>query len=255
MAGTLHKQIRITPSHGEEVVNFAEIADFLPVVFRTIGGRKSVKFIANTYSPDGQSLGFLRCLTSSTYFCQGKRTYTELIALPDKIDTFPDKHLNEDLYIWLAIFFASGEPHQMYEPDDPLAKDLGKIRCAYHTALRAQTFYRDFVKRYRALANATLAQWETVTLPPIEKEIDQLIKALLGDPDSTIETGHPFFDYVVHGIPLPSALKAPQGYQASKPVALWGHIDKEKHITHAISRENPLRVSVMPSHDSTSHIH
>lgn len=220
------------PSYADAAVSFDEIATFLPILFRTIGGRKSVKFTASGATLQEHRLGFLQRLGTPQEAIKVSRATSELIALPDSIDVFPDTNLNRDLYIWLAIFFASADQHQGHEPDDPLAKDLHFIRLSYYTTLKAHTFYKGFIERYDALASAMLIARGERDLPPVEREMEDLIKSLLGDRSSDIETGHPFFDYVVHGIPLPPKLKAPRNYRPALALPLWGEICPSRSPNH-----------------------
>ena len=141
----------------------------------------------------------------------------------------------------MAIFFASYEPHQLHSYDDLLLEDLNFIRHSYHTALRAQIFYTDFVERYTALANAMLTLREDCDLTTREKEVEDLIQSLLGNKNSKIKTGHAFFDFVVHGIPLPSSVKAPRHYAPTQALPLWGEIHSSKSDIYFDSDQSQLR--------------
>lgn len=240
MTGNFQSRFCATNSY-DATVSFDSIKGLLPAIFRTVSGRKSVKFITRPNSSYKHAIDSQRYLSTVNDSIRPISSHTELITLPAHINVFPNVQLNKDLYFWLAIFFASYEPHQLHSFDDPLLEDLNFIRHSYHTALRAQIFYADFVKRYTALAKATLVLREDCDLSPLEKEVEGLIQSLLGSKNSKVKTGHAFFDFAVHGIPLPRSVKAPLHYAPAQALPLWGEIHYNKPDVYFDRHQNQLR--------------
>lgn len=240
MTGNFHRRFCTTNSY-DAMVSFDSVKGLLPAIFRTSSGRKSVKFNTTLNSSDKHRINSHRYLNTINDTIRPISSHTELITLPKRINVFPNVQLNKDLYFWLAIFYASYEPHQLHSFDDPLLEDLCFIRHSYHTALRAQIFYADFVKRYTALAKATLILREDCDLTPREKEVEDLIQSLLGNKNSKTKTGHAFFDFAVHGIPLPSSVKAPRHYAPVQALPLWGEIHYNKPDIHFDRGKTQLR--------------
>lgn len=241
MAGNYHRRLRTSAGVCDSTVSFDSIKNALPAIFRTSDGRKSVKFITQSSPHKEHTIDIQRYLGLVHGTIRPISLHSELITLPDRINVFSSAQLNKDLYIWLAIFYASCQPHQLHGLDDPLLVDLYFIRQAYHTALRAQIFYRDFAKRYQALAEATVTLREDCDLPPLEKEVEDLIQSLLGNQSSEIKTGHAFYDYVVHGIPLPCKLKSPPHYAPAQALPLWGEVHYCKPDIYFDHDQTPLR--------------
>lgn len=241
MAGNFHRRVYTSAGGYDFTVSFDSIKNTLPVIFRTSDGRKSVKFITRPCARTKPTINIQRYLGLVHDTIKPISSHSELITLPDHINVFSSVQLNKDLYIWLALFYASCEPHQLHGLNDPLLVDLYFIRQAYHTALRVQILYRDFAKRYQALAKATALLRENYDVPPREKEVEDLIQSLLGNESSKIKTGHVFYDYVVHGIPLPCTLKAPPHYVVAQPLPLWGEIHYCKPDIYFDHDQNHLR--------------
>ncbi|MDX1605109.1 MAG: hypothetical protein R3202_02890, partial [Candidatus Competibacterales bacterium] len=118
----------------------------------------------------------------------------ETLRLPERIALFPERDLNRDLYLWMALLAAAGP--------DPLDGDwFPDSQARARTVL---TRLPGMQSRYRRLVRAQLAlRILPERLPPAEAAAERAIRAALTEPGSVIL--------------LPAAPRAPQ------PVHLWLH--------------------------------
>lgn len=218
-------------SYEEAAVTFDSIANYLPILFRTVGGDKTVKFSPSGASVEKHRLGLIQRLGMPQEAVNVSRATSEQINLPIQIDYFPDKKLNRDLYVWLALFFSSADKYQAV-PDDPLIRDLVFIRHSYKTTVRAMNRFKGFAKRLDKLNEAMLEARLERKLSKEERDIELLILTLLGKQNTGIKEGHVFYDFVVSDGELPDGLKAPTNYLPTLAVPLWGEICPNRPPEH-----------------------
>jgi len=224
------------PQYQDAAVRFVDLAQFLPILFRTLVGRNAVKFAARTPVLQDHRLSFMQRLGMPREAIPISQASPELILLPETIDIFPERKLNKELYIWLAVFFASSTPFEKASTQDLLVKDLHFIRRSYLTTRRALRFFKGFSARYDTLASSMLLARGPRKLPVAEQEIDSLIHKLLAG-KSEMPDEHPFYQYVINGHSLPANIKAPKGYCPTLSLPLWGEIAPAKPLEAYTSDE------------------
>lgn len=203
-----------TPHFPEAAVPFERVIGRLPVFFRALGGELGTELKAATPEPSHHRLTGRRRLGARHEKIARARYDGDRLSLPDVIDVFPDRVLNEDLYFWLAAWAAVGGADIPVLARDPLARDLERLRHAERTSKAVLARFPGLAKRYQRLAEATLALRPKRTLPRPEAQIEATIRTLLGDDAARNEAF----------APNDTLLAAPLDYRTFLPVPLWGEI-------------------------------
>ena len=141
----------------------------------------------------------------------------ERFIVPDVVDTFPVRLLNEQLYFWLAAWTAVGPEIEAPQANgDAMAADLDRIRFSIETTSAVLKRFPGLRRIHRELAAATLATRIVTALPESEAAVEAVIRGYL----SAAANG----DVVdVAGVVAMSA--APLDYRPYLPVPLWGEIE------------------------------
>ncbi|GLX76933.1 hypothetical protein tinsulaeT_02730 [Thalassotalea insulae] len=176
IGGLWHKYITRKASENfvDAEVSFAEVNKSVGVVYRALGG-ESVKRIEAASARDyivRRSL--LQKIAGENKQLSLAWQDDESLRLPEKLAVFPDKSLNRDLYIWLAVLAA----HQQ-----------GKFN---HWAIDNQqlvvdvlTKYPALKPRYQKLAQAFINHRPDCSKRPIaEQQMEQAIICAIKEPGS-----------------------------------------------------------------------
>lgn len=204
------------PVHEDHAVALAEVQGQIAVMFRALGGEVGVAIAGATSRKSGHRLGWRQRigLGDESLVHPGRDAAT--IFLPKRIALFPDRDLNAALYRWLAAWFALA-PLSAIDEADPLRRDLLGLRRARVTAAAVVARFPGLAGPYARLSAATASARPHRPLPRIEREVDQIVLALLG---SAPPPQGDLWPSMIGGLPLPQ--RAPAGYRPVLPCPLWG---------------------------------
>lgn len=196
-------------SHPEAAVTLKEVERCAGVLFRALGGDSGLRVAAATEDAHGARRGLLARLAGSGEKMARTRIDACTLRLPPRLDAFPERTLNRDLYLWLAALAAAhgaiaadAETLDDELRNDPVNLELHRNQRATQHALRA---WPGLAARYRALVAATLARRpDPARLPPAEAAREQALRRALDAPGS------------VDRLP-----PVPPGTPAAHPVLLW----------------------------------
>ncbi|HZX33440.1 MAG TPA: VWA domain-containing protein [Rhodocyclaceae bacterium] len=182
-------------SYPQAAVKLAEVEKTAGILFRAFGGDPGLKVAAAVSETHGARRGWLQRVAGSGEKAALARRDAETLRLAPEIAAFPDKSLNRDLYLWLAVLAASDEA-----PNRPW---LVRNQLATLAALRD---YPGLKPRYERLVKAHLAE----RLDPARVEADEAaqetaIRRALTDPGT------------VDGLPPLTSRKS----KPPQPVLLW----------------------------------
>jgi nitric oxide reductase NorD protein len=129
---------------------------------------------------------------------------------------FPDRTLNAALYRWLAAWFAT-VPLATMDETDPLLRDLLVLRRARTTVAGVLARFPGLAGSYARLAAAAASARPQRPLPRVEREVEQIVLALLG---TAAPPQGDLWSSVIGRKAL--AVQAPAGYRPVLPCPLWG---------------------------------
>jgi len=179
--------------HAEATVSLDEISKSAAIFFRALGGDPGLNLSAAPSTRHGARRGWKDRLASSGERIELSWRDGETLRLPEKIDLFPERSLNRDLYLWLVALSA-------VNVDDKLPWIIRNQAATLATLER----FPGLASRYRRLIDALLPlRVSPASLPSDEAAQETAIRKALQQPGS------------VHVLP-PS--KKP-----FHPVPLWTH--------------------------------
>ncbi|WP_018426698.1 nitric oxide reductase activation protein NorD [Hoeflea sp. 108] len=202
--------VQTWPRCPEHAVHLAAIQPMLAVCFRGFGGEGAIQIATLRGKTSGHRLGWRQRMgLGEEKLAQPARDGWSLM-LPAVIDLFPDRQLNRDLYVWLSAYMAL-MPLDPVLDVDPLLRDLAVLRRAEATVASVMQVFPGLGRRYRRLAEATLAARHRGPLPSVEAHVERRVTSLLrrhaGLPDDTLAAIFP--------------PRAPAGYLPMLPTPLW----------------------------------
>ena len=204
------------PVYDEHAVSLGEVRGRIAVMFRALGGETGVQIASAGARRSGHRLGWRQRIGLGDERLEQPGRDAATILLPDRIAIFPDRALNAALYRWLAAWFATA-PVEAITEDDLLRRDLLVLRRASDTAVWVLTQFPGLVADYAQLAAATAEARPKRPLPRVEREVEQIVLALLGTGNAP---AGPLWPAMMGTGPLPD--KAPPGYRSILPCPLWG---------------------------------
>jgi nitric oxide reductase NorD protein len=204
------------PVHEDHAVALAEVQGQIAVMFRALGGEVGVAVAGATSRKSGHRLGWRQRIGLGDESLAHPGRDAATIFLPERIALFPDRDLNGALYRWLAAWFAL-VPLSAIDEVDPLRRDLLGLRRARVTAAAVVARFPGLAGPYARLAAATASARPHRPLPRVEREVDQIMLALLG---AVPPPQGDLWPSMIGGQPL--SLRAPAGYRPVLPCPLWG---------------------------------
>jgi nitric oxide reductase NorD protein len=90
----------------EAAVQLVELRASLAVFFRALGGDQAVRVVESTACRSDHRLSWRQRLAMSEEKLPFAKRDQEALRLPARLDCFPDRGLNRDLYFWLAAFLS-----------------------------------------------------------------------------------------------------------------------------------------------------
>ena len=211
------------PRFPEVTVALSSVARSLGVLFRGLGGLASVEIKPAEDAVSRHRLSLRQRLGRDDERVTLARFTGETLLLPAEIALFPDADLNRALYLWLAGWAVAAAERPPRRRADPLFADIERLRAVRATIADVETRFPGLAARGRELAAATLELRPARRLPAIEAEVEEAVRALLGQP-TMARPGSILARVLDPGASLRD-LDTPGNYRAFLPVALWGEID------------------------------
>jgi nitric oxide reductase NorD protein len=230
------------PRYPECAVSLDEVRGPLAIFFRGLGGEVGVQLAGTTSRASSHRLSLRQRIGITEERLEQPGRDAATLFLPPKIELFPSSTLNHSLYLWLAAYFAFVPTRPICEAD-PLRRDLLMLRRAKETVDQILAECPGLAGIYNELCLGMLAVRPKRSLPTSEARIEQIVLALLGDPDAV---PHPLWDTAVGVMGLP----APAGYQPFLPVPLWADTWFRDAGTPARNSDEPAVQSHLSSSDT-----
>jgi nitric oxide reductase NorD protein len=204
--------------HDGARVGLSEVAGRLAVLFRGLGGDPSVEVKAVSEERSGHRLTWLRRLGTDEERVPRASFDGASLRLPESLAVFPAREANGALYLWLAASAACAVPGRD-RPQDPLARDLAALADARRMVAATLDEAPGLAALYRDLCVGVLALRPRPRLPAAEAAVEALICRMLGD-ETPLTPRAEVFEAAMESGDF-SALRAPRGYRAARPVPLW----------------------------------
>lgn len=204
------------PVHADRAVTLSEMQGQIAVMFRALGGEGGVALGGAGTRKSGHRLGWRQRIGLGDESLAHPGRDAATVFLPERIALFPDRGLNAALYRWLAAWFVM-MPLSPVDEADPLRRDLLVLRRARATAGGVVARFPGLAGSYAQLAAAAASARPQRPLPRVEREVDQLVLALLGaEPPPRGD----LWSAMTGESALP--VRAPAGYRPVLPCPLWG---------------------------------
>ncbi|MFH0296219.1 VWA domain-containing protein [Bradyrhizobium sp. 31Argb] len=204
------------PVHAEHAVALSEMQGQIAVMFRALGGEAGVALAGAGARKSGHRLAWRQRIGLGDESLAHPGRDAATVFLPERIALFPDRGLNAALYRWLAAWFAI-VPLEAIDETDPLRRDLLILRRARATAAMVAARFPGLAGSYTRLAAAVASGRPQRPLPRVEREVEQIVLALLG-------AAAPPQGKLWLSLTGDKALRerAPPGYRPVLPCPLWG---------------------------------
>jgi nitric oxide reductase NorD protein len=203
------------PFHADRAVALSDMQGQIAVMFRALGGEAGVAVAGASSRKSGHRLGWRQRIGLGDESLAHPGRDAATIFLPERIALFPDRDLNAALYRRLAAWFAT-VPLAAIDETDPLRCDLLVLRRARATAAAVVARFPGLAGPYALLAAATASARPQRPLPRIEREVDQIVLALLG---AAPPARGGLWSSMIGEKSLPE--RAPAGYRPVLPCPLW----------------------------------
>ncbi|AGA33322.1 Nitric oxide reductase activation protein NorD [Thioalkalivibrio nitratireducens DSM 14787] len=210
------------PRYPAAAVALASVQATAGTCFRALGGAPGLGLDAVPARSSRHRLTWRQRLGLDDEQLTLARRDEENVLLPPAIDWFPDPALNRDAYLWLAAFLARARHRDL--PSDPLQRDLALLRETARVSRSACARLPGLARRYRRLCAALLAVRPQRSLPPAERDLEAVIRALLGAPEALAPGARAMHDAVHSPVAPLARWRAPRGYRPPLPVPLWGEV-------------------------------
>ncbi len=162
------------PGFPEAAVELSEVHHALGIYFRALGGDGGLRVEAGEGSEHGARRAWLQRLAGSGRKVELAWRDERSLRLPMRIDHFPDRRLNRELYLWLAALAAQD-----------CAVEGGWLQRNQRLTLLALQRYPGLQQRYQRLVAAHLARRpDADSLPGDEAGQEEVIRRALSEPGS-----------------------------------------------------------------------
>lgn len=177
----------------QAAVGLDEINKTAGIFFRALGGDSGLRIGTAAATEHGSRRSLLQRIAGSGEKIELTWLDDDTLRLPARLDIFPQRSLNRDLYLWLIALAASEE-----------TSGDSWVERSQQATLDILERFPGMLPRYRRLVEATLAlRPDPSTLPDDEAEVERAIRTALEHPGSIAR--------------LPRAGRPPH------PVHLWLH--------------------------------
>jgi nitric oxide reductase NorD protein len=203
----------------DAAVTLEEMRARLAVFYRGLGGARDVEIKPAALQESRHRLSRLRTLGQSAERLALPSFDGEVLRLPARIASYPDRDANIALYLWLAA--ASAHAIMPLADVDPLRADIRALQSMQHTALSVLSECPGLRRLHSYLASATGALRRDRGLPATEAALEAAISHLLGGPLPDGALARQIAAAARGGTSDLSAFAAPRGYRTFMPVPLW----------------------------------
>lgn len=203
-------------THDGARVDLAQVGGRLAILFRGLGGDRSVEVKPVAEEVSRHRLSLKRMLGTWAEAAPRASFDGAALRLPVSLAVFPAREANAALYVWLAAVASQAEAGPL--PDDPLQADVLSLHRSLRMVDRALAEAPGFRALYGDLCAAFRALRKVPALPAVEQAVEDVIQWMLGgdrvesDLMRAVESGDV------------SGLKAPRRYRPFRPVPLWPEV-------------------------------
>ncbi len=208
--------------HPEQAVTLAELRGALAVYFHSLGGGAGVVLAAGGARTSEHRLSWRQRLGMADEKIEAARLDETSLVLPDRLDLFPERGLNRDLYFWLSAWLVQAWAQGPAVQAEPLARDLEILAKALAATRATLAAYPGLKPRHDRLCAALRAARPGRSLPEAESRVEEIVLHLLGGPAPGTGAA-PWWWLVSRGGqgPWPAT---PRRYRPFLPVPLWGAV-------------------------------
>lgn len=154
-------------------VELNDISKQIAVFFRSLGGDPGITIGFTSALPNNTHRNWLQKISGTGKKSESGHFNGDFLYLPEIIDYFPNKKLNEDLYFWLAAMASFNLSPNTKHPIE-------------HNQYLTQQVLRQWPgmnNTYQRLTQAHLLQRPRITtLPPVVQKAESAIRKILTDP-------------------------------------------------------------------------
>jgi nitric oxide reductase NorD protein len=182
-----HKIItRVADDHyPEAVVTLDEVSQPVGVLFRALGGDGALRVTASETTTNRARRSWLQRVAGTHQGVELAWRDEQTLRLPPRIDLFPERQLNRQLYRWLAAMAA----RQGYQGERPGQPPLPWLQHNQQLTRELLHHYPGLAPLYAELLAAQLARRpDPETLPAEEARLERAIQQALREPGSVKET-------------------------------------------------------------------
>jgi nitric oxide reductase NorD protein len=212
----LVRDVGAEPHYPESAVAFEEMRGPANILFRALGGPEGAEILPVATNVAASRLSARARLAHDVDHVLHAQYDGRRLALPASIALFEDAALSRGLYLWLAALAAFVTPPTP-PPANSLTADAAMLREVQRAERALLAACPGLLPLRKALGLALLATRPSIVLPAREAEIETAIRALLAQDE---RAGGPLAAAIRADADL-SAMEAPEGYRAFRPVALW----------------------------------
>ncbi|PLX37086.1 MAG: nitric oxide reductase D protein [Hyphomicrobiales bacterium] len=210
-----------TPRFPEAAVTLETMRTRLSVFFHGLGGDKGVEIVQAVKSESGHRLSWRRRLGRAKEREERPSYDGERLSLPQSVDAFPEKDLNEALFLWVAAWTAfAGEAPEL--PPGKLRADIATLRYSLEVTRRtldACPGLRPIYGRLCKSLRETRPRWK---LPPEEAAMETVVRHLIGEQACVEDEAVARLLAAVSNDDIDLAdLKPVSGYRPFRPIVLW----------------------------------
>lgn len=212
------------PPHPQAAVALAPLRARLAVFYRGLGGAGGVRLTSAAATASRHRLTFRQRLGLGAEESLERPTFDgENLQLPERLACFPQRRHNEQLYYWLAAFFAHAPAVPVFHPD-PLQADLAALRLAHTITCRALARWPGLATPHARLTDAARAIRPARALAGVEAAVEEVILCMLGGPVPASAVGEELLALVMQDDAGLNGHPAPHDYRPFLPVPLWGEV-------------------------------
>jgi nitric oxide reductase NorD protein len=202
----------------DAAVRLDDVKIRLGILFRASRGPKGIRIAESGLTASGHRLGALRRIGLGVEKMALPALDAESLKLPGILDVFPARADNESLYEWLAAWLANASARPLAYDQDPLRADIARLSWAVGVTRDTLAMWPGLRESYLRLRAAVLEVRPVRSLPPIEAEVEEAIRTLLGG-----RRGHDGdILAAIEGRHTADAFAAPPRYRTFLPVPVWG---------------------------------
>lgn len=187
--------------HAQAAITLEEIGKTAGIFFRALGGDPGLNLSATSATRHGARRRWLERIAGSGEKAELAWRDGETLRLPERIDLFPERSLNRDLYLWLVALSAV-----------EVESSLSWIVSSQDATLATLARFPGLVPRYNRLVEALLPlRYPLEQLPGDEAACERAIRQALLQPGSVAALPHakrPFQPVPLWPHPTPPAGKS-----------------------------------------------